>query len=83
MSEEKFKVYKAHKMSDWIEREVTEWALGLVTEHFECDVEELSRDQIDEVVEQWAELDEYDGVLALGFRNVINTWENETEEYII
>jgi len=84
MNEEKFKVYKAHKMLDWIENEVTEWAYGLVTEHFGVDSpEELTREQIDEVIEQWEELVEYDGMLGLGFRNVINTWENENEEYII
>jgi len=84
MNEEKFKVYKAHKMLDWIENEVTEWAYGLVTYHFGVDSpEELTREQIDEVIEQWEELVEYDGMLGLGFRNVINTWENENEEYII
>jgi len=84
MNEEKFKVYKAHKMLDWIEDEVTEWAYGLVTEHFGVDSpEELTREQIDEVIEQWEELVEYDGMLGLGFRNVINIWENENEEYII
>lgn len=83
MSEEKFKVYKAHKMADWIENHVTEWAFELITEHFGCDVEELTRDQIDEVIEEWEELVDYDGMIALGFRNAINVWENENEEYII
>lgn len=80
---EKFKVYKAHKMSDWIENQVTEWAFDLVTEHFGCEVEELTKDQLEEVIEQCEELDDYDSMLALGFRNLINTWENENEEYVI
>lgn len=47
MSDEPFKVYKAHKLMDWIENEVTEWAYNQVTEHFGVDSpEELSREQI-------------------------------------
>ena len=84
MSEDRFKIYRAHKMSEWIEHHVTEWAHELVTEHFGVvAVEELSRKQIDEVIEQWEEMCEYDGTLAIGFRNCINSWENEHEEYII
>lgn len=83
MSEEKFKIWKAGKMLDWIENEVTNWASDLVTEHFGCEIEELTREQIDEVIEQWEEITEFDDTLGLGFRNVINTWENEKEEYII
>lgn len=80
---EPFKVYKAHKMQDWIENQVTEWATELVTNHFDCEVEELTREQLDEVIDQYDELYEYDPVIAMGFRNVINTWENENDEYIL
>jgi hypothetical protein len=83
MTEEKFKVYKAHKMLDWIENHVTDWATKLVTEHFGCEVEELTREQLSEVREQYDELYGYDSTIARGFLNVINTWENENEEYII
>ena len=83
---EQFKVYKAHKMLDWLENEVTEWAYGLIQEHFgvECP-SELSREQLDEVISEWEELSDYAGGewLALGMRNAINVWENENEEYII
>ena len=82
MTTEPFKVYKAHKMADWIENHVTEWASILVTEHFDCDVEELTREQIQEVADQYDELYDYDPTIALGFRNVINSWENENEEYL-
>ena len=81
---EPFKVHKAHKMLDWLESQVTEWANDLVVEHFGVEsVEELSREQLDEVITQWEELSDYDGTLALGFRNVIGIWENEHDEYII
>lgn len=83
---DKFTVHKPHKMLDWLENEVTEWAYGLVQEHFGVDSpDELSREQIDEVVEQWDELTEYSGGdwLALGMRNVISVWENENDEYLI
>lgn len=84
MSEEKFKIYRAHKMLDWIENHVTEWANDLIAEHFGVEeVEELSREQIDEVIDQWEEMCDYDGMLALGLRNCINCWENEHEEYLI
>ena len=86
MSEEKFKVYKAHKMLDWIENECTEWAYGLIQEHFGVDCpSELTREQLDEVISEWEELSEYAGGdwLALGMRNAINAWENENDEYII
>lgn len=83
---EPFKVYKAHKMLDWLENEVTEWAYGLIQEHFgvECP-SELSREQLDEVISEWEELSDYAGGewLALGMRNAINVWENENEEYLI
>ena len=79
-----FKIYKASKMLDYIENQLTEWALDLVTQHFEVEtVEELTREQIDEVVAEYYDLDEWDGTLGMGFRNIINTWENENDEYII
>ena len=83
MSDEAFKVYKAHKMLDWIENHVTEWALELITEHFGCDVEELTREQLDEVIDQYNEISEYDGTLGLGFRNAIGIWENENDDYVL
>jgi hypothetical protein len=36
-----FTVYRAQKMQEWLEREVEEWATGLVFEYFE-DAEEIS-----------------------------------------
>lgn len=80
---EKFQIYKPHKMMDWIEGEVTEWAYNNIQEHFgvECP-SELTQSQIEEVIEQMDELENYDW-LALGLRNAINAWENENDEYLI
>jgi len=81
MSEEKFKVYKAHKLMDWIENEVTEWAFGRVTEHFGVDeVETLTREQIEEVIE---EMETFDDWCYTGLRNVVSMWENENDEYLV
>jgi len=86
MSEEKFKVHRPHKMLDWLENEVTDWAYGLVTEHFDVECpSDLDKSQIEEVIEQYEELSEYAGGdwLALGMRNVISNWENEHDEYLV
>lgn len=86
MSEEKFKVHRPHKMLDWLENEVTDWAYGLVTEHFDVECpSDLNKSQIEEVIEQYEEMSEYTGGdwLALGMRNVISNWENEHDEYLV
>ena len=81
MSEaEPFTVHRAHKMQEWIESHVTEWANDLIVQHFGVEVEELTKEQIQEVEDEWDRLYEYDPVLAMGFRNCINTWEYENEE---
>lgn len=80
---EPFKVYRAGKMLDWIENAVTEWAEQMVLAHFEAaSIEDLTRDQIDEVVIQYDEVSDYDTTLGVGFRNVISTWESGNDEYI-
>jgi len=82
---ESFKVYRAHKMADWLEAQATEWATDLVLHHFRVGVvEELSREQIGEVVIQYEDLDEqYGDAISIGFLNVIRTWENENDDYIL
>lgn len=80
-------VHRPHKMLDWLEGEVTEWAFGIVQEHFGVeDPTELSEEQIQEVIAEWERLLEpnmgYD-FLAMGFRNVIGSWENENDEYLV
>lgn len=83
---ESFEINRPGKMLDYLEGQVTEWAFGLIEEHFGVDSpDELTRDQIDEVIAQWNELLESSGLdfLALGLRNAISQWENEHDDYII
>lgn len=78
---EPFKVYKAHKLMDWIENEVTEWAFNQVNEHYGVDSpDELSQEQIEEVI---AEMNTFDDWCYTGLRNVVSQWENENDEYLI
>lgn len=78
---DKFKVHKPHKLMDWIEQEVTEWALDLVTEWFNVEnAEDLTREQIDEIIE---EMDNFDDWIYTGLRNIVGIWENENDEYLI
>lgn len=86
MSEEVgFRVHRAHKMMDWIENEVTEWAQAAVFEHYGVEeVTELSRDQIEEVAAEADRLDEdYGDFISLGFFNIVRWWESETEDYVL
>ena len=85
MSEETgvFKSWRHGKMQDWIENEVTEWAIGQVTFHFGVDdTNELTKEQIIEVHDESGDLYDYDPTLARGFRNVVNMWEMENEDYL-
>lgn len=72
-------------MADWLEAQATDWATDLVLDHFRVEVvEELSREQIGEVVIQYEDLDEqYGDAISIGFLNVIRTWENENDDYIL
>jgi hypothetical protein len=80
---EKFKIHKANKMADWVENAVTEWASDLILGHFEVEsIGDLTRKEIDEVIEEWEELSSYNDWLGLGFRNCICTWETENNEYV-
>ena len=84
MAEEKFKIYKAHKMLDWLENQTTEWAIELIQDHFDIEnVEDLTREQLDEVIEQYEDMVDYDSMLGMGLRNAIGIWENENEEYVL
>jgi hypothetical protein len=56
-----FTVHKPHKMMDWLESEMTDWAIGLVTEHFDVEeVDLLAREQIDQVIVEYERLSEMD-----------------------
>ena len=86
MNMDKFTVHKPHKMMDWLEGEMTDWAIGLVTEHFGVEeVDLLAREQIDQVILEYERLSEMGGYdwLAIGMRNAVGIWENENDEYIL
>ena len=73
-------VHRPHKMLDWLEGECTEWAFGIE------DPTELSEEQIQEVIAEWEKLLDADmgyDWLAMGFRYVIGSWENENDTYLI
>jgi len=80
-------VHRPHKMMDWLEGEVSEWAFGIVQEYFGVeDISELSEEKINEVLTEYNLLNDSDmgyDWLAIGFRNVISSWENENDNYII
>lgn len=77
-----FKVYRPHKMQDWIESQCEEWATDLIQEHFGVEeITDLSHKQISEVVDEYDRLDnEYGDMLSCGFAQVIRYWEDETGE---
>lgn len=85
MSKEKFQVHRAHKMLDWIEGEVREWAENLIAEHFGVeDTNTLTREQMIEVVEVYEDIDStYGDTLSIGFVDVIRWWENENEDEVL
>lgn len=75
----KFDVPKIHKWSDNIENTLTEWSEEYVQEWYDVDDStELSATQIDEIEEFLAEAEDmwYNWV-CIGFRNIVNNWENE------
>lgn len=81
----KFEVHRAHKMLDWVESEVTQWAEGLITEHFGVeDPNDLTREQMIEVCEVYEQIDtDYGDTLSIGFLNVIRWWESENEDEVL
>lgn len=82
MSDDKFEIHKLHKFEDWLEQECTEYAVERILEHFGVDaVEELTKDQIMQVVDYSEEID--NSWVSLGLRNAVNTWESENDEYVL
>lgn len=75
---EPFGVPKIHKWADNIEYTLNEWSYESVFEHFGVDeVSELTLENINEVQDFVDEEDDsyYDWALV-GFKNLINEWEN-------
>ena len=47
-------------MLEWLEGEFTEWADGIIKEHFQVeDTDTLSKEQFEEVIAEWELLTEY------------------------
>lgn len=71
----------------WLEDAVTGWATDLVLGYFHvASVEELSRQQVDEVASEAEELEQDSAVfppLALGLYNVVRVWEGEHDEEVL
>lgn len=82
---EKFRLEKIHKLEDYFEQEVTQMMDLAVCEHFNVkNVALLSRDQIEDVNDYCAEIEEQDrcyGLLAFGLKQVIYAWEAENEVF--
>jgi predicted AlkP superfamily pyrophosphatase or phosphodiesterase len=78
MSFEWRKIYKAE---EWFEQQATEWVFDYVCEFYDVeDIEDLTEEQIDEVV-QYRENDLSDySPMQMGFSNIINQWEDAQDE---
>ena len=76
-----FEVHRAWKMVDWIEREVHDWALNLVVEHFDVeDPNKLTEEQILEVIGQADKLDyEHGDPISYGFYQIVRDWEEAND----
>ena len=73
-----FEWNRIHKSEEYLERIINELVFDQVTEHYAVDsVEDLTRDQIDELEHFRNDvLNEY-SPLQIGFSDVIQTWESE------
>lgn len=82
MNDEKFSIGRIDKFEDWLEGECTDYAHNHIKEHFGVDeVEELTKEQIAEVVDFSEEIE--NSWVSLGLRNCVNIWENENDEFIL
>jgi len=82
MSDEKFSINRLNKFEDWLENECTDFSYDKIKEHFNVEtVEELSKEQIMEVVDYSEEVSS--SWVSLGLRNCISLWENENEEFVL
>ena len=74
-----FEPVKLHKWEDNIESRLTEDAIYIVENHYDCGIEELGQKEYDEI-EAWLDENEYT-LLYAGFRNVLNEIENNLMEW--
>lgn len=76
-----FEVHRAHKMVDWVENEMYDWALNLVVEHFHVEhPNKLTEEQIQEVIGQADKLDyEHGDPISYGFYQIVRDWEEAND----
>lgn len=76
-----FEWNRIHKSEEYLERIINELVFEQVTEHYAVDsIDELTRDQIDELEHFRNDvLNEY-SPLQIGFSDVIQMWESENWE---
>ena len=72
---------KIYKSEEWFEQQATEWVFDYVCEFYDVeDIEELTEEQIDEIVQyRENDLNEY-SPMQLGFSNIIAQWESAQDE---
>ena len=72
MSEFKM-VHKPHKMLEWLEGECTEWADGIIKEHFQVeDTDTLSKEQIQEVIAEWELLLDSSSYVSFDLKKIVD-----------
>jgi hypothetical protein len=77
MSEE-YDFPRMHKSEDWIEQQISDLVHEQVFEFFGHD--EITDFTEEEIKELENFRDGYDGLLSIGYSNLINWWESETGE---
>jgi len=75
MAEELVEVFdppvRLGKIMDWVEREMTEWAEGVISD-YGWDIEELTEEQCDALEVFIDDNDGYADIAMMGMRNVLN-----------
>ena len=76
-----FEWNRIHKSEEYLERIINELVFEQVTEHYAVDsIDELTRDQIDELEHFRNDVLNEDSPLQIGFSDVIQMWESENWE---
>lgn len=76
-----FEWNRIHKSEEYLERIINELVFDQVTDHYAIDsIEDLTRDQIDELEHFRNNVLNEHSPLQIGFSDVIQTWESENWE---
>ena len=78
---EKYAFHRAHKVEDWIAREMYDCVFEQITEWFGVEeIADLTKEQMDEVIHfRENELNEY-SPLHWGYTDIISEWEEQMWE---